>query len=198
MADFAAPLERLIQEFKRLPGIGQKSAQRIAFHVMRSGRDEAERLTQAILDVKDRLTLCAICNNISDGERDVSHNQWLLADRQRARRRQQWAEFFKNVDVLLCPITLTPAFPHQQDGTWATREIIVNDTTVAYLSLESWPALIGSAYLPSTSTPVGHTASGLPVGVQVVSPYLHDHRSIAVAGLISDLVDGYAVPPIAR
>lgn len=68
MADFAAPLERLIQEFKRLPGIGQKSAQRIAFHVMRSGRDEAERLTQAILDVKDRLTLCAICNNISDEE----------------------------------------------------------------------------------------------------------------------------------
>src|SRR6266851_5637841 len=66
MADFAAPLERLIQEFKRLPGIGQKSPQLIAFHVMRSGRDEHERLTQAILDVKDRLTLCAICNNISD------------------------------------------------------------------------------------------------------------------------------------
>ena len=68
MADFAAPLERLIQEFKRLPGIGQKSAQRIAFHVMRQGRDDAERLTQAILDVKDRLTLCATCNNISDDE----------------------------------------------------------------------------------------------------------------------------------
>ncbi len=139
----------------------------------------------------------AACN-ISDGERDVSHNQWLLADRQRARLRHRWAEFFENVDVLLCPITLTPAFPHQQEGTWATREIVVNDTSVSYLSLEAWPALIGSAYLPSTSTPVGHTASGLPVGVQVVSPYLHDHRSIAVAGLISDLVDGYAVPPIAR
>ena len=67
-----------------------------------------------------------------------------------------------------------------------------------YLALEAWPALIGSAYLPSTSTPVGHTAAGLPVGVQVVSPYLHDYRSIAVAGLITDLVDGYAVPPIAR
>ena len=66
MADFAAPLERLIQEFKRLPGIGQKSAQRIAFHVMRQGRGDAERLTQAILDVKDRLTLCSTCNNISD------------------------------------------------------------------------------------------------------------------------------------
>lgn len=68
MADFAAPLARLIDEFKRLPGIGQKSAQRIAFHVMRSSRDDAERLAQTILDVKDRLRICVQCNNISDAE----------------------------------------------------------------------------------------------------------------------------------
>jgi recombination protein RecR len=68
MPDFAEPLARLINEFKRLPGIGQKSAQRIAFHVMRSGRDEAEHLVQAILDVKDKLGLCKVCNNISGGE----------------------------------------------------------------------------------------------------------------------------------
>jgi recombination protein RecR len=68
MPDFAEPLARLINEFKRLPGIGQKSAQRIAFHVMRSGRDEAEHLVQAILDVKDKLGICKICNNISSGE----------------------------------------------------------------------------------------------------------------------------------
>ena len=139
----------------------------------------------------------AACN-VSDGERDVSHNEWLLTDRERARLRQRWAEFFEHVDVLLCPITLTPAFPHQQEGTWADRECVVNGVPVPYLSLEAWPALIGSAYLPSTSTPVGHTSAGLPVGVQVVSPYLHDYRSIEVAGLITDLVDGYAVPPIAR
>ena len=139
----------------------------------------------------------AACN-ISDGERDVSHNEWLLADRERARLRHRWAEFFENVDVLLCPITLTPAFPHQQEGSWATREFVVNGAPVPYLSLEAWPALIGAAYLPSTSAPVGRTAAGLPVGVQVVSPYLHDYRSIAVARLITDLVDGYAVPPIAR
>ena len=66
MPDFAEPLARLIAEFKRLPGIGQKSAQRIAFHVLRTGRDDAERLSQAILDVKDKLGLCRRCNNISD------------------------------------------------------------------------------------------------------------------------------------
>ena len=68
MADFAEPLERLIAEFKRLPGIGQKSAQRLAFHVLRHSREDAERLAQAVIEVKDRLGLCSICNNISDSE----------------------------------------------------------------------------------------------------------------------------------
>jgi recombination protein RecR len=68
MPDFAEPLARLINEFKRLPGIGQKSAQRIAFHVLRAGREDAEQLAQAILDVKDKLGLCRICNNISDSD----------------------------------------------------------------------------------------------------------------------------------
>jgi recombination protein RecR len=68
MPDFAEPLARLITEFKRLPGIGQKSAQRLAFHVLRASRDDAEHLSQAILDVKDKLGLCRICNNIADSE----------------------------------------------------------------------------------------------------------------------------------
>ncbi len=68
MADFAEPLARLISEFKRLPGIGQKSAQRIAFHIMRTSRDDAEHLAQTIMDVKDKLRICEVCNNISDAE----------------------------------------------------------------------------------------------------------------------------------
>jgi amidase len=134
---------------------------------------------------------------VSEGNRTISHTDWLLADRQRARHRVHWASFFEDVDVMLCPITSTPAFPHQQEGTWADRDFVVNGETVPYYTLEAWPALIGSAYLPSTSAPVGRAAGGLPVGVQVVSPFLHDYRSIAVAGLITDLVGGYAVPPVA-
>jgi recombination protein RecR len=68
MPDFAEPLARLIQEVKRLPGIGQKSAQRIAFHILRAKRDDVERLATALLDVKDNLGLCTQCNNISDSE----------------------------------------------------------------------------------------------------------------------------------
>jgi recombination protein RecR len=66
--DFAEPLARLINEFKRLPGVGQKSAQRLAFHVLRGGRDDAERLAAALLDVKDKLGMCARCGNIADAE----------------------------------------------------------------------------------------------------------------------------------
>jgi recombination protein RecR len=68
MAEFAEPLARLIQECKRLPGIGQKSAQRIAFHLLRAPREDAQKLSEAILDIKDKLGICAQCNNISDGE----------------------------------------------------------------------------------------------------------------------------------
>lgn len=68
MPDFAEPLARLIQEVKRLPGIGQKSAQRIAFYILRCSREDVERLSQALFDVKDNLGICVGCNNISDGE----------------------------------------------------------------------------------------------------------------------------------
>jgi recombination protein RecR len=68
MPDFAEPLQRLIDEFKRLPGIGQKSAQRLAFHVLRSPRENAAKLAAALTDVKDNLGICAECNNISDAE----------------------------------------------------------------------------------------------------------------------------------
>src|SRR6202158_4038463 len=68
MPDFAAPLQRLIDEFRRLPGVGQKSAQRLAFHVLRTSREDAARLAVALLDVKDNLGICAECNNISVAE----------------------------------------------------------------------------------------------------------------------------------
>ena len=68
MPDFAAPLQRLIDEFRRLPGVGQKSAQRLAFHVLRSPRENAQHLAGALLDVKDKLGICAECNNIADAE----------------------------------------------------------------------------------------------------------------------------------
>jgi len=83
MPDFAEPLARLIDEFKHLPGIGQKSAQRLAFHVLRASREDAQHLSQAILDVKEKLALCRVCNNISESElcvfcRDPNRDQTMI------------------------------------------------------------------------------------------------------------------------
>jgi recombination protein RecR len=61
-----ASLQNLIDQFKRLPGIGAKSAQRLAFHVLKTPREEAERLCEAIREVKDRVTYCSVCNNFTD------------------------------------------------------------------------------------------------------------------------------------
>jgi recombination protein RecR len=60
------PLARLIEQFQRLPGIGAKGAQRLAFHVLKSPREDADRLCDAVRDVKDRVTYCSVCNNITD------------------------------------------------------------------------------------------------------------------------------------
>jgi len=62
------PLTRLVEQLQKLPGIGAKSAQRLAFHVLKNPREDADRLCQAILDVKDRVTYCSNCNNITDAD----------------------------------------------------------------------------------------------------------------------------------
>jgi recombination protein RecR len=83
MPDLAEPLSRLITEFKHLPGIGQKSAQRLAFYILRASREDAEHLARAILDVKDKLGMCRVCNNISDTDlclfcTDTNRDQHVL------------------------------------------------------------------------------------------------------------------------
>ena len=60
------PLTRLVEQLQKLPGIGAKGAQRLAFHVLRTPREDAERLCDAIRDVKERVTYCSVCNNITD------------------------------------------------------------------------------------------------------------------------------------
>ena len=66
MSRFAEPMSRLIDELKKLPGIGSKSAQRLAFYILRSSDEDAEALAAAVRDVKANLRLCSVCNNITD------------------------------------------------------------------------------------------------------------------------------------
>ena len=66
MNDYAEPIARLIDELRKLPGIGQKTAQRLAYNLLRRSREDAERLSRAILDVKEKIRYCSRCDNFSD------------------------------------------------------------------------------------------------------------------------------------
>ena len=66
MSKFAEPMSRLIDELKKLPGMGSKSAQRLAFYILRASDEDAEALAAAVRDVKANLRLCSVCNNITD------------------------------------------------------------------------------------------------------------------------------------
>jgi recombination protein RecR len=68
MRDYAEPIEKLIDEFRRLPGIGSKSAQRLAYCILRRSKEDAERLSRAILEVKEKIFFCSRCNNFSDSD----------------------------------------------------------------------------------------------------------------------------------
>lgn len=66
MLDYSEPVAKLIDEFKRLPGIGHKSAQRLAFHILRRPQEEVERFVEALREVKEKIVFCSICNNLTD------------------------------------------------------------------------------------------------------------------------------------
>jgi recombination protein RecR len=68
MLDYAEPVTRLIEELNRLPGIGHKSAQRLAFYILRAAREETDRLIEAIHEVKEKIILCSVCNNFTDSD----------------------------------------------------------------------------------------------------------------------------------
>lgn len=83
MARYAEPMARLIDELKKLPGVGTKTAQRFAFHILRSGDDDAHALAEAVRGLKASLRLCSVCNNITDVDPCVycisaSRNQRLV------------------------------------------------------------------------------------------------------------------------
>ena len=123
------------------------------------------------------------------------HREWLSANEARARYRVRWAEFFKNYDVLLCPITTTAAIPHDHSEPMFARTIQVNGQSRPYLDIIAWAGVIGMAYLPATMAPVGCTSNGLPVGLQIVGPYLEDRTPLDFARRLADVVGGFEIPP---
>ncbi len=124
-----------------------------------------------------------------------SHHDWMRANEQREKMCAAWAEFFEHYDVLLLPVTPVPAIPHTQEDAVFTRTIEINGKREAYINLFNWLGPVGVARLPSTVVPVGLTDQGLPVGVQVVSPYLEDYTALGFAAHLAGIVGSVGVSP---
>ena len=111
----------------------------------------------------------------------IRHRDWLAAHEARERVRAVMADFFRTHDALLTPVHVVPAIAHDHSEPFAARTITVDGRPRPYTDLLSWIALATMAWLPATVVPVGRTRAGLPVGVQVVGPWLEDRTSLAVA-----------------
>ena len=123
------------------------------------------------------------------------HRQWLSANAKRHGHRRIWADFFKDYDVLLCPVASLPAIVHDQKGEPIERTVMVNGKTEPYSILLRWAGLATYVYLPATSAPIGRTDGGLPVGVQIVGPFLEDRTPIDVAQKLAGIIGGFEPPP---
>jgi amidase len=145
-----------------------------------------------------RLILPAISPSLPDAVADGasgSHRAWLRAEEDRARVRAVWAEWFTGHDLLLCPVMTVPAFTHDHEGDLASRRILVNGEDRMLADTIQWLGLVGVLGLPAAVVPIGRTAGGLPVGMQIVAPYLHDRRAVRAAQLVDEVLGAYAPPP---
>jgi len=123
------------------------------------------------------------------------HRDWLSANEKRERLRARVADFFREVDALLMPVAVVSAIAHDHDKPLARRKIHTDGGTRPYLDMFGWVGLATVAYLPATVVPVGRTPSGLPVGIQIVGPYLEDRTTLAAARCVEELLGGFVPPP---
>ena len=126
----------------------------------------------------------------------LSHRDWVMADGGRARLRAQWRELFKTFDAVICPVLPTPAFPHDHSPDQETRHINIDGKDYPYPDQLAWPGIATLPGLPSTAIPLGLSPEGLPVGVQIVGPWLEDRTTLKLAELIEREFGGFVPPPM--
>src|SRR5690606_24514308 len=104
-------------------------------------------------------------------------HEYLALVRRREVARMAWHDFFRDWDVVIAPMTLDVAFPHQT-AVYHERTLVVDNETVPYFYNILFPMLAIFSGLPSTAIPAGLDAQGLPVGLQVIGPYLEDRTTL--------------------
>ncbi len=125
----------------------------------------------------------------------MTHREWLALREKREHFRWAWHRFFRDWDVLLCPVAASTAFPHDREGQRHERMITVNGRDAPTTDQLFWAGMNGVCWLPGSVAPAGIARDGLPGGVQIVGPYLGDKTCIHTARLIERHFGGFQPPP---
>ena len=123
------------------------------------------------------------------------HRAWGVFNEQRTKLRFAWREFFQRFDVLLTPVAATAAFPHDHSPDRNTRMVPVNGKPRSYSEQMFFAGLPSLSYLPATAAPIGLTAAGLPVGLQIIGAEGEDPTTIEFAKLLAAEIGGFVPPP---
>jgi amidase len=124
----------------------------------------------------------------------MSYREWVKADRMRIGITDRWQRLFREWDVVLCPVTPTPAFAHDHSD-MAARRISVDGTDIPYGDQAIWNGNATLTGLPSTAMPIALSSEGLPIGMQIVGPAMEDRTTIAFAELVEREFGGFVAPP---
>jgi amidase len=127
----------------------------------------------------------------------MSHREWIRTDRIRTGIADRWRRFFREWDVLLCPVMPTPAFAHDHSDMNA-RRISIDGNEVPYGDQTMWNSIATLPGLPATAMPIGLSDEGLPIGMQIIGPYLEDRTTIAFAEFVEREFGGFIAPPAFR
>jgi amidase len=125
----------------------------------------------------------------------ASHRDWILADRARTALRAGWRKLFGDFDVVLCPVMPTPAYPHDHSPDQRRRTIDIDGVASSYQDQILWPGIATVTGLPATAMPIGLSPEGLPIGMQVIGPWLEDRTPLRFAELAEQEFGGFTPPP---
>ncbi|MFD4356305.1 amidase [Nocardia sp. NPDC058518] len=124
----------------------------------------------------------------------LTHRDWREANNGRELHRHGWRQLFAEFDAVVCPITPTPAFPHDHHPDLLARRIDIDGVEYPYLDQLVWAGLATMPGLPATAIPTGRSAEGLPVGVQLVGPMFEDRTPLRLAELLEQKIGGFRAP----
>ncbi|QDQ15891.1 amidase [Streptomyces spectabilis] len=123
-----------------------------------------------------------------------SHRDWMEANSLRELHRHAWRQLFAEFDTVVCPITPTPAFPHDHNPDPLQRRLTIDGTDHPYFDQLVWAGVATMPGLPATAVPAGRSPEGLPVGVQLVGPMFEDRTPLRLAELLEREIGGFQAP----